>query len=170
MVSRKTVSYGQISRKDIIGIGKTLKNRGVITSSKERTRVEEILNKAHSGVITREKIYGDLQKEVAAGNLSEEHASHVARELGLEEKRFRYFKDISESRSSQPRAKPETEEKHPAVNKKELKEKLDSPVTSDRKISHMPDGAPDNSHSAAADSPTKTKPTSIWGILNSKRN
>jgi hypothetical protein len=171
VVSKKLVSDKDIDKKDIIKIGKTLRDRGLITRPEERRQVEEILNKAQSGGINKKEIHSELQKKVAEGTMSEKHASNIARELGLEEKRFRYFKDVSESKPPREVHDVAVDEKERDMNTRMLKGKLDSSRDPARTIPNLRSGTMVNNRPEVADNPAiKAKPTSIWSILNSRRN
>jgi hypothetical protein len=167
VISSKKVSDHDIDRKDILEISRKLG----FTRTGARQEFQKIIDKAQTGGVTREEVHEGLQRMILDGHLTKDQAHRMARELGLERKDFTRFEDISESWDHQKSDGEETAEKHSEFGKNALKEKLDSSGRRVGNNSGFSDATAEGDHSSANNkSAVKDKPTSIWNILNSRKN
>jgi len=92
IVDKKRVASSELSHHDIRDIA-----GGVHGSSHTRHEVREIIEEAkRAGDVDRQKIYKGIQDRIASGEFSEGKGREIAAALGLKNKRFRHFEDMSE--------------------------------------------------------------------------
>ncbi len=90
----KRIADAEITKYDIHHISKEVG----LNHPGARHHLAQMLKKDQIGGLTREEVHNDLQTLIAEGYVTKNKAREVAKELGLRDKRFRKFKDLSELR------------------------------------------------------------------------
>ena len=97
-MDRRRVNDSELSHRDIREL-----SRNIHGDHNTRRAVEEIINSAkRAGDIDRDRIHEGIQKKIATGEFTRQKGESIAKELGLESKRFRYFEDESEYNERHP--------------------------------------------------------------------
>jgi hypothetical protein len=151
--NKKRVPDHELTKERIRDISNAIDSSQHLNYDSERG-IRDMLTKYRKGGLRRDELHEGLQEMIRSGRLEKDKAGKIAKALGLTEKRFRTFEDMSESE--------ETENKY---------ERKEEEKKSRAFISLKNDPSPDRSGNKNQTAPGRTgKHDNIWQVLNEKKH
>lgn len=156
-VFKKRIADKDISKKDIRKISEEM---GFTRHGAEH-HFKKFLTKAQAGGLDRKEFHEGMQKMIAEGYVTKKQAMKMTKDAGIERKDLYYYKDISELEATQKNKSPEearkaiVAEQHAGLSK-EKEGNGKTQVTFEQQHNHVEPSEEDE----------KTKPKSIYSILN----